>query len=113
MSSEAPAAMATNIVIATPPPLRHDRLSAGMTARYQSAMTGISAIGAVKRAARRIRAARRSRSRDSVLITTQAASAARAIATAAGGAGAFATAVRKMSDGQKLGLKKPAQTLPP
>src|SRR5262245_47746443 len=85
------------------PPSSHDRLSLGIAARNHSARSGIAAIGAANREARRIRAARRSRGRSIVLITMQATSAPSVVDTA----------VRNSSDGQKLGLKNPDHTPPP
>src|SRR5262245_60881603 len=95
--------MPTNIVIGMLPPSSHDLLSSGITAKYHRPSSGIAATGIAKRAARLISAARRSREMSSVLITTHAASAPSAIATA----------VRYKSDGQKLGLKNPVHTPPP
>ena len=100
MTSEAPAAMPTNIVMAIEPPMIQPRLSSGMTLRYQSASSGIAAIGARKIDTVRTRARRRSRDEASVeasvepsaagsprcsagsaAITRQATSAARVMAT--------------------------------
>src|SRR5262245_34250577 len=103
MSSDAPAAIPANIVIAMLPPSSHDRLSAGNTAKNHTASSGIAAIGAANHATRRISAALRSRGRSVVLITMQPARAASVVETA----------VRNSRDGQKLALKKPAHVLPP
>src|SRR5215467_5790856 len=91
------------MVIAALPPSSHDRLSSGRTATNHAASTGIAAIGAANRDARRISAARRSREMSIVLITMQPTSAPSVVDTA----------VRNSSDGQKLGLKNPAHTPPP
>src|SRR5258707_46423 len=80
------------MVIAMLPPSSHERLSSGRTARNQAASSGIAAIGAANRDARRIRAARRSRGRSKVLMTMQPTSAPSVVDTA----------VRNRSDGQKL-----------
>ena len=91
-----------NMVIVTLPPSTHERLSAGMLARNQTPRNGIKTIGARNTEAWPISSRRASRSSGpAMLITTQAARAAIAIAAT----------VRYKSDGQKLGLKKPDQTL--
>ena len=77
-------------------------LSAGMTARYHAPNNGIRTIGARKRAAMPMIWARSSRlSPGSAFTRTQAASPAIA----------RQVTVRNSSEGQKLALKKPVQTL--
>ena len=77
-----PTPIPMNIVIVTLPPMTHERLADGMLARNQTPKNGISTIGArnIEAPDRSARAVPRGRPAPDMLITTQAARAAIAIA---------------------------------
>src|SRR5262249_16578337 len=98
---EASTVSTKNIIIAAEPPITHERLSAGIDARYHRPSTGISAIGASSQAAQLISSVFCSRLKSVKVLTTTIDTRAATVSDAT---------VRYNSDGQKPGLKKPAQS---